>query len=158
MTVWVELNEAEQRLAQFVAKKRYAAAREQNIENSRMGDQSDEDTDLNGVGAEIAWCKMNNVYPDLDVSGPVKGPDGMTRTGVRVDVKGTKYPNGHLLAVRWKGQGEVDVYCLMVGELPRYRCAGYMVAEELLRPERLKDFGHGPGYAASQDELFERVA
>jgi hypothetical protein len=74
-------------------------------------------------------------------------PDGKT-----VDVKATPYDGGHLLAARWK-KCNVQMYSLMVGKFPTYRHAGMMPAKELLREGRLKNFGYGESFAASQSEL-----
>jgi hypothetical protein len=147
----IALNEAEQRLAKFLARSRYEAARKRGIANAKIGPQSNEQTDLEGIGAEIAFCKMFNVYPDLEV-GHTPAEDAVLPSGVAVDIKSTKHPRGHLLAAKWK-KPNVSAYVLLIGEFPRYRFAGMMPCEELLRTERLKNFGHGEGYAAKQEEL-----
>lgn len=154
----IELNEAEQRLAHYLAKKRYMNARNKGVHNAKMGDQSDELTDLEGIAAEIAWCKANNVFPDTTIAEKLPTFDAIARTGERIDVKSTTYRNGHLLAVRWKGVGEVDVYCLVVGKFPVYCIAGYMDAADLLDESMLKDLGRGKGYAASQSELRKTIS
>ena len=149
----IELNEAEQKLAKYVAKKRYENNRSDGTKNSKIGDQSDEATDLEGIAAEIAWCKVNNVYPDLTFDDGRPDADAVSRSGQMVDIKATKYKNGRLLAVRWKKAGGVNLYCLVIGEFPKYRIAGYMSADELLDESRLTNLGHGMTYAATQQEL-----
>jgi len=145
------LNEAEQKLARYLAKRRYEANRESGTPNKKVGPQSDEDTDLNGIGAEIAFCKMLNVYPDTDLNTrPIA--DALTKDGISCDVKCTKYQNGHLLAVDWKKDMSPDAYVLMVGEFPSYRCAGWIAANDLFALPQ-KDMGYGPTYAAPQSEL-----
>jgi len=148
----VELTVAEQKLAQYLATKRHQAARKTGVKNSRIGPQSDEQTDLEGIGAELAFCKIMNIYPDLQFGErPIEDavlPDGRT-----VDIKTTQYKQGRLLAVPWK-KPNIDLFALMVGTFPKYRFAGMMTADELLRTERLTDLGHGEGYAATQAELF----
>ena len=64
----VTLNDAEQRLARYLARQRYESNRNQGVTNNRVGPQSDEVTDLEGIAAEIAFCKLFNVYPDLEHS------------------------------------------------------------------------------------------
>ena len=150
--MFIELNEVEQRLATYVAKLRYLGARENGRPNMKIGGQSNELTDLEGIGAEIAFCKLANVYPDLNVK-HLRDEDCYTHNGYAIDVKSTTYENGRLLAVRWKKPDNIDFYALMVGKFPKYRLSGFMRAEDLLKPERLKDFGHGLGYAADQDQL-----
>ena len=147
----ITLNEAEQRLARFIATGRTNAARSNHITDRKMGSQSNEQTDLEGIAAEIAFCKMHNVYPDLNINAR-PAADCVLPNGLSVDVKATRYDSGRLLAVRWK-KTNVHMFALMVGEFPSYRYAGAMSAVELLREERLRDFGHGLGYAADQSEL-----
>jgi len=148
----IELNDAEQRLARFLAKQRHSAARKKGIKDKRIGKQSAELTDLEGIAAEIAVAKAMNVYPDLE-TGHTPKADLVSKRGSFVDVKSTRYPNGRLLAAPWKKGDGVDQYVLVVGEFPKYRIAGVLSAKELLKDKRLKDLGHGKGFAAEQSEL-----
>jgi hypothetical protein len=152
MSQFVVLSEAEQRLAKFLATRRYQNARSKGLRNAKMGDQSNELTDLEGIASEIAFCKLMNIYPDLDLD-HTNSADCFLRDGRAVDVKSTVYNSGRLLSVRWKNASKVDIFVLMVGEFPRYRCAGFMSSAELIQPNRLVDLGHGEGYAATQNEL-----
>ena len=153
----ITLNSVEERLATFVAKSRYKNNRDKNIHNSKIGDQSDYLTDLNGFGAELAFSKLFNCYPDMSIftrdasndTGDVKLPNGMT-----VDVKTTTYPTGKLLAVIWK-KNTVDLYALMIGSFPTYTFKGFMKSNELLVPERIGNLGHGETYIAKQHELYD---
>jgi hypothetical protein len=116
----VILNEAEQRLAQYLAKRRHDAARMDGIPDMKMGPQSAYDTDLEGIAAEIAFCRIMNVYPDTDiVVGTRPISDAYTTSMGSVDVKATKYRNGRLLATTKKYAKHPDSYALMVGEFPK---------------------------------------
>lgn len=149
--MFVELTDSEQVLARHLAEKRTSSARDAGQVNAKQSNQSQETIELEGVGAELAFCKLANVYPD---TGNAPRPeDCHLADGRRVDVKATRHEHGHLLAVRWKKVGAVHLYVLMVGEFPRYRCAGFYPSDDLLREERLKEIGGGLAYAASQDEL-----
>ena len=148
----IELNEAEQKLAIFLAKARHQNARKKMVVNHRMGPQSDETTDLEGIAGEIAYCKLMNLYPDLQTEF-IPGYDCLLPDGTRVDVKTTKYPNGKLISATWKDIGDIDAFALMVGEMPKYRYAGIMKASELLQEKRKQNLGHGIVYVATQDEL-----
>ena len=150
----VSLNRAEQKLAQFIAKERHLHNSRNGIANRRMGPQSDAQTDLEGIAAEIAFAKYTNVYPDLDTDGdthPVY--DVVLHDGKLVDVKSTTYPNGRLIVAPWKDVDAVDVYVLVVGTFPNYRIAGGMESQHLMRSHRMKDLGHGEVFVANQDEL-----
>ena len=61
----IELNDGEQEICKIIAKLRYKNNRDNNVKNSKVGDQSDELTDLEGIGGEMAFCKMVNSYPDF---------------------------------------------------------------------------------------------
>jgi hypothetical protein len=150
----VTLNDAEQRLAKYLAKRRHDAARMDGIPDMKMGPQSAYDTDLEGIAAEIAFCKIMNVYPDTDIvvgNRPIS--DAYTTGMGSVDVKATKYRNGRLLATTKKYAKHPDSYALMVGEFPSYRFVGWVPAGELLMERNIKDLGHGEGYALDQSML-----
>lgn len=147
----ITLNEAEQRLAKFLAKGRSDANRASNTQDCKIGGQSGELTDLDGIAAEIAFCKIHNVYPDLNLDAR-PAADCILHNGASVDVKSTRYASGRLLAVRWK-KPNVDMFALMVGVFPSYRYAGSLSAVELLSDTKLRDLGHGMTYAADQSEL-----
>lgn len=153
----IKLNEAEQLIAKFIAKERYDSARKKNIKDLKMGKQSNWETDLEGIGGEIAACKYFGVYPDYVLT-PVGATafskfDLITKKGNKVDVKTTKYENGRLLATKKKKRGECDAYVLVIGEFPNYRLVGWATDVELLDPKNIRDFGHGEGYALDQDQL-----
>lgn len=151
--MFIELNTAEQALARSIATQRWTSCREAGLVNPQQGTAlSEQDMDLEGAGAELAFCKLANVYPALadDYTNQV---DAWTRYGDRIDVKATRHERGRLLAVRWKQSGKVDFFVLMVGTFPKYRCVGFFPSEDLLKSHRLISLGRGFSYAAEQDEL-----
>lgn len=150
----ITLNTAEQRLAKYVGRERDLNGRRNGFTNRKLGPQSDEQTDLEGVAAEIAFARHFNVYPDLDID-CTEYPDfdAVLPNGLKVDVKTTTYPNGRLIVAPWKDVDAVDAYVLVVGEFPTYRIVGAMESYRLVRPHRMKDLGHGKVFVATQDEL-----
>lgn len=149
----VSLNEAEQRLAKYLAKQRYATARAEGSKNVRKGSQSDEETDLEGIAGEIAFCKLMNVYPDMEPG--KKDADCWLRNGLSVDVKTTKHAGGRLIAARWKGDA-VDQYALIVGTFPDYKFVGTASTAELMQEQNLTHLGRpdkGQVYALEQKDL-----
>lgn len=152
--MFITLSAFEQKVAEALAKARFRMARKLGIQNKRIGPQSDEETDKQGIGAEMVYCKLMNVYPDLTIDGGRPLDDALLINGKTVDVKATKYKNGKLLVSTKKRSMPCDIYALMVGTFPTYRLAGHMTAEELFQNKRLEDLGHGDGYAANQEELF----
>ena len=150
----VELNSAEQKLAQYLAKARYKNARGHNKPDMKKGPQSNEQTDLEGIASEIAAAKAINVYPDLETDlNDLPEIDILSKKGYSIDVKATTYPNGKLITALWKKDKSCQFYMLVIGKFPKYRIAGIMSADELMRDQRIKNLGHGDTYAAEQTEL-----
>ena len=160
----VTLSDTEQLLAKAIAKRRYQKSREAGVHNSRKGPQSDEATDKEGMGGEIAFCKLFNVYPDLsiEVKSSAQGTDKgdcilhVVGNGT-VDVKTTIYPDGKLLAAPWKSKEGVDLYALMTGKFPTYTFKGFMTSADLMVEERYKTFSKSDAkaYVAHQRDLKE---
>jgi hypothetical protein len=151
--VTVTLDATEVVVAQMLAAMRYNVSRMAGVTNARMGPQGDYQTDLEGMAAEIAFCKAFNYYPDLTAGSRKGGWDVKGRAGETIDIKVTKYHAGKLLATLKKTLEDSQYYVLMVGECPTYRLVGYATAEELLRPENITNLGHGEGYALAQGQL-----
>jgi hypothetical protein len=150
----VELTDAEQRLAKFIALKRFERNRHDGTIDRKIGPQSNEFTDLVGIGAEIAFCKIFNVYPDMQIE-KRNSCDAIICGGVSVDVKTTKYKNGKLLVALWKKErNPPDMYALMVGEMPRFVFVGFIKNNDLFVDNRIIDLGYGPTYFCEQSDLF----
>jgi hypothetical protein len=148
----VVLNEAECRLAEYLAKKRQKDCEDLKVKNLKVGPQSDLQSHLEGIGAELAFCKLMNVYPDT-VTDRWPDSDAVTKYGESVDVKTTRYRNGRLVMPLHKANKQSDMYALMVGTFPEYRLVGMLSAEEVFKPENVHDLGHGPCYVIEQEKL-----
>ena len=148
------LNDGEQQICKLIAKARFNNNRNNNVKNSKVGEQSNEFTDLEGIGGEVAFCKMVNAFPDfsIHVRNATEDKGDLVVNNVTIDVKTTKYKNGKLLAVPWK-KSNVELYVLMVGEFPTYTYKGSMFAKDLLIPERIGNLGRGDTYIAEQKDL-----
>ena len=153
MSIKISLSENEQRLAKFIAKSRYENARSNNVKDLKMGSQSNEEIDLEGFAAELAYCKLMNLFPDLETGEALPNFDCISRFGVTIDVKTTKHKSGHLLATLKKKNNPPDKYVLIIGEFPDYQVVGEVGSDEFLQPSNIKDFGRGRGYALTQVEL-----
>lgn len=154
----ITLSKMEQYVCKFIAQMRHKNNRLKGVTNAKIGNQSDWQTDLEGFGAEFAFCMGFNVFPDFSVQvrssqrGEDAQGDAILPGGLVVDIKSTQYDDGRLLAARWK-EPEVDLYALMTGVFPEYTFRGFMLQQELLQEKRLTDLGHGKGYVADQSEL-----
>jgi hypothetical protein len=153
----VTLSASEQTICRAIAKKRFSNNRKSGVENKKVGNQSNEFTDLNGFGAEFAFCKLFNVMPDFSIQ-PRKSDefdyDCKLHDGVKIDVKTTKYKTGRLLVAKWKSSGS-DAFALMIGEFPTYQFKGFCSRERAMSEKYLKDMGHGEAYFVEQEDLLE---
>ena len=153
----ISLSKSEQAICKAIAKKRYESNRGNGVSNRKIGNQSNEFTDLNGFAAEFAFCKIFNVMPDFSIQ-PRKSDendyDCIFPDGIKIDVKTTKYKTGRLLVAKWKKSGS-DAFALMIGEFPNYELKGFCSRERAMSSEHLKDLGHGEAYFVDQEYLVE---
>jgi hypothetical protein len=153
----VTLNKEEQRLARYLARQRYETSRKNGVYDAKKGDQSNEFVDLEGISGELAFCKIFNVYPDIDskLVNQTNDVGDCVYKGYNVDVKTTAHRNGRLICAKWKNN-KVDIYALMVGEFPTYEFRGFAMADYLKKEENLTNLGNpakGEVYALQQNQL-----
>jgi hypothetical protein len=148
------LNEAEQRLTRFIVRQRgerHVKARA--VPTIYIGTDGLE-SDIESLGAEIAFCKMHNIYSYLEHI-PDDGKDAVLQDGRTVDVKVTQYRSGKLLVKvldRHKN-GLPDMDALMIGKFPEYEFAGWISSGEVIQEVRIDKTLPHPAYTASQHEL-----
>jgi len=156
----VALSEFEQQLCRLVSDARCAANVGNGVADQLVGGApgvGDGSASLNGIGAEWAFCRLFNVYPDTTIHprssrrGTDAGGDCRLRCGLSVDVKVTEWPRGGLLVVRWKGRG-ADLYALLTGRFPRYVFRGFAPADLALAPGRVSE-AHRGGFMTPQADL-----
>ena len=160
----VSLTTAERKLAHFVAKNRNGNNRHFNTTNLKISPEDAATVDLEGVCGEIAFCKLFNVYPDIDTDREPPHPlyDAIIPPppGIRIDVKTTKYDGGKLLVDSRKGVKTlgVDYYALMTGQFPGpYTFRGFIAREHIIQPHKLGLLGGHKSYMAEQSELTDEV-
>lgn len=148
------LTKIEQQLAEHLGKQRRKNNRalgvvDQFVETTRSAAEAD----IDAMGAELAFCRLFNVYPDLDVSPRAGGGDAIL-AGKSVDVKTTDVPFGRLLVPVGKNTTGVDLYALMVGRFPTYEFRGLQTAARVLRLDNIEQFKYGkPAHAVEQRDL-----
>jgi hypothetical protein len=148
----IHLNESEIKICEWLAKNRYASNRNGGVSDKKIGPQSCEETDLEGICGEFAFCKAINLYPDMSIS-PRKGGDDVLLDGKKIDIKTTKYKSGKLLARRSKSETPSDVYVLIVGQRPDYNIVGWCSSADLIQDKNLIDLGYGKTYGLEQHVL-----
>jgi hypothetical protein len=153
--VEIELSPCEIAVATMIAKGRNDANRKAGIPVSRHSKEDWMTVELQGIGAELAYCRMCNIYPDFTLHIRQGGEDCIMQCGLRVDVKATHHENGVLLVPTTKPIGDVDLYALMIGRFPKYKFVGWVEAEKAQRPVNLKLWGDNQVYVIGQDQLIQ---
>lgn len=111
---------------------------------------------LNGFGAELAFCKLCNIPFDsstIEKESHFSKVDATLINGKTVDVKNTVYSSGQLIVRTGKEQKIVDIYALMIGTFPNFVFSGWASYEEIIQPKLIKDLGWGPAYTLAQIDL-----
>ena len=152
MKVTLDIGEIE--MAKAIARTRSSNNRMAGVVCRMRSPSNTSEEEINGMGAELAYCKAFNIYPDFSVT-PRKGGHDCVHHGKTVDVKVTPHINGHLLVLPHKEEHGGEMYALVVGWMPNYTIAGYATRDEVFIDDNLKDMGHGVSHAISQEELHE---
>jgi hypothetical protein len=111
---------------------------------------------LNGFGAELAFCKLCDISFDsstIENESHFVKVDAILKNGLKVDVKNTVYKKGKLIVRTGKEQKYVDVYALMIGKFPDFVFSGWAAYEEIIQPKLIINLGWGPAYSLNQESL-----
>ena len=161
----ISLTTAERKLAHFIARNRNGNNRYFNITNLKISAADAATVDLEGVCGEIAFCKLFNAYPDLDTDRTPPHPlFDCVVSGLRIDVKTTKWDSGKLIVDARKGSktNGVDYYALMTGQFPGpYTFRGFIARERLIIPSKLGTLANYQtyrSYIAEQSELTDELS
>jgi len=118
-------------MATIVAVMRYCVNRAAGVVDKKGGPQSTYHTDLHGVGAEMAFGKHRNLFPDLSVNPRSGGSDFVNTQGDEIDIKCTSYKTGKLIVNEKKKESSTKYFVLMIGEVPEFEIVGYATADEV---------------------------
>ena len=120
------------------------------------GRQGEDMGNMNALAlcAELAFCSLANVYPDLNVAARAfRRYDCKLPCGTTVDVKHSQKDGAWLKVKKTDGE-KADLFVLMTGDHRKMVFRGAATREELIRPERLYTDGvDHPFYAMHQREL-----
>ena len=123
----ITLNDGEQVTARMVANMRTGLNRIKGVRDAKKSPRDAYDIELDGIGGEMAFAKMRNLCPDLNVLPRKGGHDFTTHKGNTVDVKTTPLDKNDLLVMANKA----DVFL----------------------ESNLVDLGHGMTYKVPQERL-----
>lgn len=155
----VELNHYEQELCVHVAKMR----NHQNACKYGYNPFRELVNDINGVGAEWAFCSLFNVshrgIMDIHPRSARKGEDNLGDAtileNIRIDVKCTSKEDGKLVVSNTKINQEVHAYALMSGVFPVYTFRGFVPKEYVFRECNESKKGKKNYHSVYQYELLE---
>ena len=154
MTIYeCTLTDLEQKLCSQGAEMRYNIARSSGVKNGKIGPQTNKETDLLGLGGELTVARWLNVYPDLTIYARQGGVDLLSHSGLRIDVKTTKYSTGMLLGKINTSYKDIDIFILVTTSYPVFKIRGWATKDELINPENIINLGHGDGYGLKQNQL-----
>jgi hypothetical protein len=111
-----------------------------------------EQIDLYGFGAELAFCRMFNVYPDFTTQIRSGGADCLSHKGNTIDVKWTSKQDGELLVKVSKKREEIDIFALVIGTFPTFTFVGFATVDDVFNAP-ITNYGHGDNYTLRQDQL-----
>lgn len=141
--LFITLTEEDQKLVRDIAKKRTDHAKKKGFYNN-WGSVDGYDIDLEGFGAEVAFCRLFKCEPDVTIGLKKDDYDTITKKGSKVDVKWTQNINNGLLVKVTKEKKKTDVYVLTTGNFPSYEVIGYAYQADVFQESNIEDskFGH----------------
>jgi hypothetical protein len=111
---------------------------------------------LNGFGAELAFCRLVGVEFDFSTNekdNHFLNVDCTLEDGRKIDVKSTPYHTGKLIVRLGKEDAVVDIFALMTGEFPNFCFRGWATYEETIKDYNIQNLGWGDAYGLEQGEL-----
>jgi hypothetical protein len=158
------LSKIEERLAKHVGLVRHETNERAGVKEKKHSDRDPLEIHQEGAGGELAMYAMLGVYPSRFLrstelrcartdSGDIQLSDGKW-LDVKTRPKQPPYTSG-LMTPEHKSESSADYYALFIVEWPIFVYRGALPKEELIRPERIKNFGKGPTYYAEDYELLD---
>tara|TARA_R100001443_G_scaffold15798_1_gene25563 strand:+ start:1009 stop:1473 length:465 start_codon:yes stop_codon:yes gene_type:complete len=149
----VNLDNGEVLMATMIGLMRNSVSRAAHIQDGKRGNLDPQTMDIDGMGAEVAFCKHMNLYPDFSLCPQKLTFDCLTKEGNKVDVKQTHYPEGRLLVAPEKIQSETTHYVLVTGRIPKFKVVGYLEKDDVFEKENLTELYGRKVYAIEQKDL-----
>jgi hypothetical protein len=158
------LNKTEARLVEFVSNCRYLNNRNAGVTDALYAKTPPMVMERRGFGAEVAFAKLMNTYPDLTTEPRFGGYDCVLSSGIRVDVKAVTKRTDRLIVPLKKNRDfdAVDVYALMLCETwnesaeqtqTNYTFMGWCLYHEILDRACLTTLRTGEAYTKQMHDL-----
>ena len=154
----VYLSKSEMAKAEQSAKLRWQLARASGVENKKIDKtRSDQDIDLLGICAEIAFSKLFDVDFNASALGIDSGGDVYIPCGdseMCVQIKSTFHKSGNLLLTNHdKMNWDIAVLVTKCEISNAFNVVGFISDEKAKKVEVKKDLGHGSGRFIDKSEL-----
>jgi len=150
----VKLNPLECRIVKLIAESRNKADINQGVKDKKFVNSYDSlELNLLGVGGEMAFGKLFKAYPDF-TSQPRSGGSDFIINGRTIDVKTVNHETPLLMTPLWKKKNPSDLYVLMNGKIPYIIFVGWTRKKDFIRPENIKNLGHGDCFCLEPRELY----
>ena len=111
---------------------------------------------LNGFGAELAFCRLCDVEFDSSTNqheSHFNKEDAILKDGTTVDVKNTTYPKGKLIVRTGKESKLIDIYALVIGTFPVFKFSGWAKYKDIIQQKLIVNLGGGDSYCLPQNRL-----
>ena len=133
---WINLHPRVRDEGYRLGRARYENNRQHAINTHQIKGVDPVKSDCEGVCGELAFAQMVGAGDDqikhIGVTTRESDEGDVIYNGVRIDVKTTRYLNGHLLIYSHKLQNpKIDGYVLMVGHFGRYCFKGFISSDEV---------------------------
>jgi hypothetical protein len=144
--ITITLSACECKIAVFIGKRRNQLSLQTKENGRRDPNQTDEEMNIQAVGAELACAKYLNVYPDLSpTAGELRQWD-LVKNGVHYEVKRNHLESGDLLIPKLR---EGLIYILVCGEMPKYTIVGYLPGMRVKETGEWVNLTYGPCWRVS---------
>ena len=134
----IRLTKEEVAICQYLGKARRENNRSNNISDQLVAKENALKKDIDGIGAELAFAKLYNLYPPMEIR-PQAGTADFVIMGRTIDIKQSEHENARLIVPPSKieGKGGCDAYVLATGALPYYIFRGFAKKEQLCNQKNL---------------------
>ena len=134
----IQLTKTERAIVKFIAQKRVEYNVKNGIQNGTWGNHDQLFFETLSYGAEFAFCKRFNLYPNFSwVPGVI--PADARIESIVFDIKHTTFSWGDLLVMEKRKLGDSDIYVLVKGTLEDgFWVVGWIDEVGLILPENIK--------------------
>ena len=151
METVIILSRWEKEIAWNTAKRRTKNNRDRGIPDENISGRDTVTQDYYSFCGELAFCKLLNIYPDLEVLD--RNKHDARHNGHCYDIKTILDPGHNLVVRRNKKHKPSERYALMLRETEEaYRFIGWATADEVFNRELFEHMAQ-PAYLVQKDEL-----